>query len=245
MKHIILFLHSVSSFFFCLFLSFHLQFPGRRWRMSACWGSQGRFWKEFVCVCNCEWNTSDWIDNQGIKSRSFYDPQTCTRKLTESVTGSIHCSQETFWWCFRSRRFGSCCCLCRCFWVRSVSQKTTEQPPQNIHDWSSPTAIVIRHLIHLAEKNKKSKHFALKTLKYGERCQGVNWHLFGLFVCLVSLPNSHQATRQQGSDFSYTSEVEQRYNAACQNDTQVSCNDYIVFAASLYPSSKQQASAAT
>lgn len=80
---------------------------------------------------------------------------------------------------------------------------------------------------------RKSKHFAFKILKYGEQCREVNWHLFGLFVCLVTLPNSHQATRQQRSDFSYTSEVKQRYNTACQNDTQVSCNDYIVFTASL------------
>lgn len=60
--------------------------------------------------------------------------------------------------------------------------------------------------------------------------------IFGLFVCLVNIPNSHAARRQQRRDFSYTSKVKQQCNEVCQNDTQVSCNDYIVFFS--HPSSK-------
>lgn len=60
--------------------------------------------------------------------------------------------------------------------------------------------------------------------------------IFGLFVCLVNIPNSHEARRQQRRDFSYTSKVKQQCNEVCQNDTQVSCNDYIVFFS--HPSSK-------
>lgn len=97
MKRIILSLHSVSSFCFCLFLSFRLQFPGRRWRMSARWGSQGRLWKEFVCVCNCEWNASDWIDKH--MGRSLQGPVTirASNPGVSMIRRRAHASSQSLW----------------------------------------------------------------------------------------------------------------------------------------------------
>lgn len=226
---------------FPFFMSFFLQlgFPGQRWRMSAHKGSQGAY--ERVCVSPCVWERHiklNWrthrplasraCDNHDIKSENSMI-HTHNRAHRGCHTGSISCSQGSFWCCCRSSCCSSCCCLCCCFGVRSVSEKELS----NLHKMSMIDHCILPSYPVTLSAWRKSKHFAFKILKYGEQCREVNWHLFGLFVCLVTLPNSHQATRQQRSDFSYTSEVKQRYNTACQNDTQVSCNDYIVFTASL------------
>lgn len=81
----------------------------------------------------------------------------------------------------------------------------------NLHKMSMIDPCILPSYSVTLFARRKSKHFAFEILKYGEQCREVNWHLFGLFVCLVTIPNSHQATRQQRSDFSYTSEVKQRY----------------------------------
>lgn len=214
--------------------------------MSERQGSQGAYERVYVCAQLCVWERHiklNWRMHGPRSSRARDNPVIESRSSVmhmhmESVTGSISRSKETFLVVLQVSLLQQLLPLVLLLWVRSVSE----------NNWATSTKYLwliiasCHHNLSPYSLGENQKHFAFRTLKYGEQCREVNWHLFGLFVCLVTLPNSHQATRQQGSDFSYTSEVEQRYNTACQNDTQVSCNDYIVFTPSLYPSSKRQAS---
>lgn len=153
-------------------------------------------------------------------------------------TGSVSCSRESL---VVAGVVDGAAVVC----AVALGEISFWKEPGNIHKMSMIDHRILPSYSVTSHACWNSKHFAFKTLKYGEECREVNWHLFGLFVHSLSLPNSHQTTRQQRSHFSYISEVKQRYNTACQNDTQVSCNDYIVFTASLslsfQPYSKQQA----
>lgn len=136
MRGVILSLHSFSCSFFFLSLPWFIYSLGFRARGGGWVNARAHkvCMKEFVCVCHCvyERDTSNWIDKhtghslQGPVTIMASNPgvlwYTHTHTHIESVTGSISCSQETFWWCCRSRCCSSCCCFVLLFWVRSVSE---------------------------------------------------------------------------------------------------------------------------
>ncbi len=165
MKGIILSPHSFSFSFFCLFPALFTAWFSRpevedEWtlELTRCvWNSVSLcVWERHIKL---NWQThgplaSRACDNHDIKSENFYGTHAHTRAHTLARrvchTGSTSCSQEAFWWCCRFRRCSSCCCLCCCFeWDQYL--KRTEQPPQNVCDWSLYSAIIFCHLIRCAE----------------------------------------------------------------------------------------------
>lgn len=166
----------IFMFVFCLFLSLYTAcFSGQEVEDEWTPGLTRCVWKS-ICVCTivCERDTSNWIDEctghalQGPVTILSSNPGvlscTCTWSLSQA---QYPVPRKPFWWCCRSPCCSSCCrwCCC-CGW--DLYQKTTEQPPQNICDWSSHPAIIICHLIRLV----KIKNTLLSELSNMENSVG-------------------------------------------------------------------------